>query len=137
MKPSPATTSPGIPPWRRPGYMATSVDVGPGMALLAPTRSRNSPSVSHPRPRLDQLEVAGRAEEGGVAEGEDATVGGHEAVALTAAGAVHADDRLVQLQGAGRAVEGGVTEGEDAAVRRHQPVTLAGGRRRHPHDRPC
>ena len=39
---------------------------------------------------------AGRAEEGGVAVGEDAAVGGHQPVALAAGRGGHADDGLVE-----------------------------------------
>src|SRR5439155_14554649 len=49
MNATPKTTSPATPARRRPTCMATSVDVGPGMTLLAPRRSRNSVSLSQPR----------------------------------------------------------------------------------------
>src|SRR5215831_15711937 len=49
MKQPPATTRPAPPARRRPTWMVSSVDVGPGIRLAAPSRSRNSSCVSHPR----------------------------------------------------------------------------------------
>ena len=70
---------------------------------------------------------AGRAEERGVAEGEDAAVGGDEPVAVAGGRGGHADDRLVQLHVAGRAVEPRVAEGEDPAVGGDEPVAAGVG----------
>src|SRR5436309_828148 len=83
---------------------------------------------------LGELEIAGRAQEGGVAEGEDAAVGGDEPVALAGGRGGHGDDGLGQLEVAGGAKELGVAEGEDAAVGREQPVALARGPGRHGDD---
>ena len=82
-----------------------------------------------------RLCAAGRAVEAGVAEGEDAAVGGDEPVALAVGRRRHADDRRVEREAAGAPVEAGVAEGEDAAVGRDEPVALAVGRRRHADDR--
>ena len=71
------------------------------------------------------MDRTGGAVEAGVAEGEDAAVGGEEPVALAVGGGGHPDDRLVQVDRPGGAVERGVAEGEDAAVGGHQPVALA------------
>ena len=74
------------------------------------------------------------AVEGGVAEAEDAAVGGDHPVAVPVGRRGDADDGPVQPQRARRAVEVGVAETEDAAVGRHQPVAAAVGRRRHADD---
>src|SRR5258706_540625 len=82
-----------------------------------------------------ELELARGPEEAGVAEGEDAAVGGHEPVAVAGGRGRHAHDRLVQPQVAGRPGEGGVAEGEDAAVTGDEPVApggrAGGGQRSH------
>src|SRR5206468_3887077 len=78
---------------------------------------------------LCELEVAGGAEEGGVAEGEDAAVGGQQPVALAGGRCGHADDGLGELEVAGGARELGGAEGEDAAVGGNQTVALARGHR--------
>ena len=49
--------------------------------------------------------AAGGAVEAGVAEGEDAAVGGHQPVALAVGRGGHAHDGLVEVDAAGRAVE--------------------------------
>src|SRR5689334_13071636 len=51
----------------------------------------------HAVDRLVQADVAGRPEELGVAEGEDASVGRRQPVAVARRRDGHADDRLVQL----------------------------------------
>src|SRR5512138_3632195 len=48
-KHNPPTSNPSQPACRRPMWMAISVELGPGMRLVAPTRSRNSCSPSHLR----------------------------------------------------------------------------------------
>ena len=58
----------------------------------------------------------------GVAEGEDAAVGGHQPVAAPVGGGGHAHDGLGERDVARRAVEARIAEGEDAAVGGHQPV---------------
>src|SRR4051794_20043347 len=63
--------------------------------------------------RLGELGAGGGAGEGGVAEGEDAAVGGGQQVPLARPGGDHADHRPGQWLVAEGAVEGGVTEGED------------------------
>ena len=78
-----------------------------------------------PTTGLVELEVAGRPVEAGVAEGEDAAVGGHQPVPAAVGGGRHAHHRLGEPEVARRAVEAGVAEGEDAAVGGHQPVALA------------
>ena len=80
--------------------------------------------------------AAGRAVEVGVAEGEDAAVGGHLPVAAAVGGGGHAHHRSVQRKGAGRPVEVGVAEGEEAAVGGHLPVAAAVGGGGHAHHRP-
>ena len=75
-----------------------------------------------------------RAVEGGVTEGEDPAVGGHEPVALARRGGRHAHDGLVEVLAAHRAVEDSVTKGEDSAVGGTQPVALARGSGRNAHD---
>ena len=84
---------------------------------------------------LVEVHGAGRAVEGGVAEGEDAAVTGDEPVALAVGRGGHADDGLVQVDGAGRAVELGVAVGEDAAVTGDEPVALSVGGGGHADDR--
>src|SRR5207245_933263 len=74
-------------------------------------------------------QAARRAVEAGVAEAEDAAVGGHQPVAPSAGGGGHAHDGPVEGQAARRAVEAGVAEAEDAAVGGHQPVAVRPGRR--------
>ncbi len=69
--------------------------------------------------------AAHRPVEGGVAEGEEAAVGGHQPVALAVGRGGHAHHRLVQTHASGRPVEAGVTEGEEAAVGGHLPIALA------------
>ena len=96
-----------------------------------PASSRRPPGPGHPDDRLGQRLAAHRAEELGVTEGEDPTVGGDEPVAVAAACPVHPDDRLGQLGAPGGAVELGITEGEDPPVGGHEPVALARRRRRH------
>src|SRR4051812_49881610 len=91
------------------------------------------PAAGHPDDRLVQVHAARRAEELGVAEGEDATVRRHQPVAPTREGA-HADHRLVEWRATRRAQEGGVAEGEHPAVRGHEAVALPGRRRGHAHD---
>ena len=49
MKQVPATTSPLHPARSLPMCMASSVEFGPGMRLVAPLRSRNAWSPIHPR----------------------------------------------------------------------------------------
>ncbi len=61
--------------------------------------------------------------EAGVAEGEDAAVGGHQPVAAGIGRGRHPHDRAVECHRTGRAVEPGVAEGEDAAVGGRQSVT--------------
>ena len=78
--------------------------------------------------------AAGGAVEPGVAEGEDAAVGGHQPVAAAVGGGRHAHDGGVEVDVAGGAVEPGVAEGEDAAVGGHQPVAAAVGGGGHAHD---
>src|SRR5207302_1019450 len=65
---------------------------------------------------LVEPDVAGGAVEGGVAEGEDAAVGGDQPVAVAGGGGGHADDGSVEPDVAGGAVVGGVAEGDDAAA---------------------
>ena len=65
----------------------------------------------------------------GVAEGEDAAVGGHQPVARAVIARRHPDDRRVEVGAAHRAVERGVAEGEHAPVGGHRPVALAVRRR--------
>ena len=67
----------------------------------------------------------------GIAEGEDATVGGDQPVAAAVGRRRDAHDGTLQVDRARRTVELGGAEGEDAAVRSHQPVAvLRRGRRR-------
>ena len=75
-----------------------------------------------------------RAVEGGVAEGEDAAVGGHQPVAAAVGGGRHGHDGLGEADAPGGPVEAGVAEGEDAAVGGHQPVAAAVGGGGHAHD---
>jgi hypothetical protein len=49
MKHVPATSRPRHPARSRPMWMASSVEFGPGMRLVAPLRSKNSWSPIHPR----------------------------------------------------------------------------------------
>lgn len=49
MKHTPAAISPRQPARRKPTWIAISVEFGPGIRLVAPTKSRNSWSVSHLR----------------------------------------------------------------------------------------
>ena len=98
-------------------------------------RRRRPPSSSRcrqrwptwPRRAWTELDVPGRAVEGGVAEGEDAAVGGHLPVAATAGGGGDPHHRLVERVTPHGAVEGGVAEGEDA--RRRRPPPSSRGRR--------
>ncbi len=46
-----ATSSPGQPARRCPTWIASSVEFGPGMRFVAPSKSRNSACVSQPRSR--------------------------------------------------------------------------------------
>src|SRR3990172_6003579 len=48
-KQTPATISPRHPARRNPRWIASSVELGPGIRLVAPTRSRNCESLSHLR----------------------------------------------------------------------------------------
>ena len=66
-----------------------------------------------------------RAEEDGVTEAEDASVGGVGPVAVAVARRRDARHRLVEGVAPEGAVEAGVAEGEDPAVRSHGPVPLA------------
>ena len=68
------------------------------------------------------IDAAGRAVEGGVAVGEDASVRGDEPVAPAVGGRRHAHDGPIEHHAAGGAVEGGVAVGEDASVRGDEPV---------------
>jgi hypothetical protein len=54
--------------------------------------------------------------EGGIAEGEDATVGCGEPVAVPVRSGSHADDLTVEMECPGRPIELGVAEREDPAV---------------------
>ena len=81
-----------------------------------------------------QVQVAGAAEEGGVAEREDPAVGSSQPVALPARRGRHAHDRLHGGIAADAAVERRVTEGEDAAVGGDEPVALPGRRGGHADD---
>ena len=76
----------------------------------------------------------GRTVEPGVAEVEDAPVGGDQPVALAVRCGGHADDGLVEVQGTGGTVEPGVAEVEDAPVGGDQPVALAVRGRSHADD---
>ena len=69
--------------------------------------------------------LAGGAVERGVAEGEDAAVGGDEPVAVAGGRGGDADDGRGEAAAAGGAVERGVAEGEDAAVGGDEPVAVA------------
>ena len=75
-----------------------------------------------------------RSVEGGITEGEDTAVRGHQPVAPPVRRGVHAHDGLVEGEGSGRTVEGGIAKGKDAPVGRHQPVALPVGCHLHPHD---
>src|SRR5205823_5555939 len=66
-------------------------------------------------------------EEGGVAEGEDAAVGGDEPVAPAGPRGRHGHDGLVERLAPHRPVEGGGAEGEDAAVGGDHPVAAPVG----------
>ena len=74
--------------------------------------------------------AARRAVEGGVAVGEDATVGGDQPVALAVGGRRHPHDGPVEGQRARRAVEGGVAVGEEPAAGRPEHVGLRRGQHR-------
>ncbi len=71
------------------------------------------------------MDAPGAPVEAGVAEVEDAAVGGHLPVPLAVRGRRHADDGCVERLAAHGAVELGVAEGEDAAVGRDLPVPAA------------
>ncbi len=60
--------------------------------------------------------------EGGVAEGEDAPVGGHQPVATTVGSGSHADHRLVEGETIGGAEERRPAEGTDPTVATGDPV---------------
>src|SRR5581483_11220117 len=92
--------------------------------------------ADHAGDGLVELRAAHRALEAGVAEGEDAAVGGHQPVALAGGGRDERLDRGVEPGAAHRAVEPGVAEGEDAAVAGHHVVALARGRRDRVEDGP-
>ena len=74
---------------------------------------------------LFNVDRAGRAVEGRVAEREDAAVGRDEPIAAPGRRRRDPDDRLVQRDGAGGAVERRVAEREDPAVARDRPVAVA------------
>src|SRR5205085_11655999 len=69
---------------------------------------------------------AGGAEEGGVAEGEDPSVGGEEVVALPARRGHGADDRPVEVERRPVAEEPGIAEGHGPAPAGEDPVAVAG-----------
>src|SRR5664280_1332960 len=96
-----------------------------GGRLVGPSALKSPHIAGHADNRLVEMNGPGRAVELGVAEGEDAAVGGRQPVALAVRSGSHADNRLVEMNGPGRAVELGVAEGEDAAVGGRQPVALA------------
>ena len=79
-----------------------------------------------PDHRLVEDGAAHRAAEGGIAEGEDPPVGGHQPVAVAGRRGGDAHDRLVERRAGHRAMQRGVAEGVDAPVRAHQPVAVAG-----------
>ena len=58
----------------------------------------------------------GRAVEGGVAEGEDAAVGGHQPVAPAVGRGGHAHDGLVEVAAAQTTVGHGIAEGGDTPI---------------------
>src|SRR5204863_387042 len=79
-------------------------------------------STGHAHDWLAEAERSGRAEEGRVAEGEDAAVGGHEPVAFPIWRGNHAHDWLAERQRSGGPEEAGVAQAEHAAVGGHEPV---------------
>ena len=89
----------------------------------------------HAHDRLVEVNGTGGAEEGGVAEAEDAAVGGHKPVAAAVRRGRHAHDRLVEVSPAHGAEEAGIAVVEDAAVGRNQPVTVRARRVGHSHHR--
>src|SRR5664280_241457 len=79
------------------------------------------------------MDGPGRPVELGVAEREDASIGGHQPVTTSVRRHCHAHDGLVEMDGTGRPVELGVAEREDASIGGHQPVTTSVRRGRHAH----
>ena len=57
MKHAPATSSPRQPARRSPRWIAISVEFGPGIRLVAPSRSRNRSRVSQPRLRTTSSSI--------------------------------------------------------------------------------
>ena len=58
MKQTPATSSPRQPATRWPTWIAISVEFGPGIRFVAPSRSRNSSRVSQPRRRTNSSSMS-------------------------------------------------------------------------------
>ena len=80
------------------------------------------------------MQAPGGAEEPGVADGEDAAVGGDQPVAAAGQVCGHPDDRPVEGQVPGGPMEHGVAESEDAAIGGDQPVAPVVRCCRHPDD---
>src|ERR1700694_191438 len=66
--------------------------------------------------------------EGGVAEGKDPTVFGHQPVTTTVGGGGHSDHRLIEGMATHGPIETSLTKGEDSAIRSRHPQPLGGGR---------
>ncbi len=122
---------PGIEPPGRHRYAHPAIALGQahladtGAALVDQAGHRLNRGDGHRHDRGVELHPAGAPLEDGIAEGEDAAVGGDQVITIASGCDGHADHGPVEALAPLAAPEDRVAEGEDPAVARHEEV--AGG----------